>query len=204
MTKIFRLSIIIIVCLVIGNIQNLYADEKNYKIVKLVNEKVITNYDLEQRIKIYSSLNNVMINKENLDVVANKILNTMIDEILQLEQIKKYNIFIEDSEINDYINRVYLSESNDIKDFKLNFKNNNLDINILKESIRIMIGWNSLTNRLYYRTSEIDENELKKIMQNNLDMTKEQAENYLLQSQIGLRAKKLLRDIRAEATIENR
>ena len=30
------------------------AEEKNYKIVKLVNDKVITSYDLEQRVKLKS------------------------------------------------------------------------------------------------------------------------------------------------------
>ena len=41
-------------------------------------------------------------------------------------------------------------------------------------------------------------------MDKNSSLSIEQAENSLLQRQIGLRAQKLLRDIRAEATIENR
>ena len=41
-------------------------------------------------------------------------------------------------------------------------------------------------------------------MDSDPSLSKEQVENNLLQKQIGLRAQKLLRDIRTEATIENR
>jgi hypothetical protein len=41
-------------------------------------------------------------------------------------------------------------------------------------------------------------------MQNDASLSKEQAKNILLQKQIELRAKKLLRDLKAEANIETR
>ena len=41
-------------------------------------------------------------------------------------------------------------------------------------------------------------------MKENVSLSKEQAQNTLIQRQIELRAKKLLRDIRVEANIENR
>ena len=180
----------------------LYADEKNYRIVKLVNEQVITNYDLEQRIILYSMLNQV--NKDNVNDLASKILNLMVDELLQIEQIKKYNISISKIDIDEYINRVYLNSDIDIDDLNLMFEKNNLDINIFKKSIEIKLGWNDLAGRLFYRTSKINLIDLKNIMDKNPSLTKEKAENKLLQKQIGLRAQKLLRDIRTEATIENR
>ena len=180
----------------------LYADEKNYRIVKLVNEQVITNYDLQQRIILYSMLNQV--NKENVNELASKILNLMVDELLQIEQIKKYNISISKIDVDEYINRVYLNSDIDIDDLNLMFEKNNLDINIFKKSIEIKLGWNDLAGRLFYRTSKINLIDLKNIMDKNPSLTKEKAENNLLQKQIGLRAQKLLRDIRTEATIENR
>jgi hypothetical protein len=41
-------------------------------------------------------------------------------------------------------------------------------------------------------------------MQNDSSLSEEQAKNTLLQKQIELRAKKLLRDLKAEANIETR
>ena len=202
MIKKLRLLTILIVLFSSGAFSELYAEEKNYKIIKLVNEQVITNYDLEQRIVLYSMLNQV--NTDDINELAGKILYLMVDELLQLEQIKKYNISVSDIEIDEYIDRAYLNVNNNIDDFNLIFKKNNLDINILRKSIEIKLGWNDLAGRLFYRTSEINAVDLKDTMDSDPSLSKEQAENNLLQKQIGLRAQKLLRDIRTEATIENR
>ena len=198
------LQIIISISLLLSSYSTLNAEEKNYKIIKLVNNNVITNYDLEQRLKLYSTLNNVNINEENIDKLAVKMLSLMIDEKLQLEQLKSYEISVNESEINDYIERAYLNESNSLNEFIDALNNNNIDIAILKKSIEVMIGWNKLTGRLYYRTSEINKVDLENLMNEDPSLSKEQAEDILLQKQIGLRAKKLLRDIRIEANIENR
>ena len=202
MIKQFRLLVILIMLISSGTFSELYAVEKNYKIIKLVNEQVITNYDLEQRVVLYSMLNQV--NTDDINELAGKILYLMVDELLQLEQIKKYNISVSDIEIDEYIDRAYLNANNNIDDFNLIFKKNNLDINILRKSIEIKLGWNDLAGRLFYRTSEINAVDLKDTMDSDPSLSKEQAENNLLQKQIGLRAQKLLRDIRTEATIENR
>ena len=198
------LQIIISISLLLSSYSTLNAEEKNYKIIKLVNNNVITNYDLEQRLKLYSTLNNVNINEENFDKLANEMLSLMVDEKLQLEQINSYEISVNESEINDYIERAYLNESNSLNEFIDALNNNNIDIAILKKSIEVMIGWNKLTGRLYYRTSEINKVDLENLMNEDPSLSKEQAEDILLQKQIGLRAKKLLRDIRIEANIENR
>ena len=198
------LQIIISISLLLSSYSTLNAEEKNYKIIKLVNNNVITNYDLEQRLKLYSTLNNVNINKGNIDKLADEMLSLMVDEKLQLDQLKSYEISVNESEINDYIERAYLNESNSLNEFIDALNNNNIDIVILKKSIEVMIGWNKLTGRLYYRTSEINKIDLENLMNEDPSLSKEKAEDILLQKQIGLRAKKLLRDIRIEANIENR
>ena len=198
------LQIIISISLLLSSYSTLNAEEKNYKIIKLVNNNVITNYDLEQRLKLYSTLNNVNINKGNIDKLADEMLSLMVDEKLQLDQLKSYEISVNESEINDYIERAYLNESNSLNEFIDALNNNNIDIAILKKSIEVMIGWNKLTGRLYYRTSEINKVDLENLMNEDPSLSKEHAEDTLLQKQIGLRAKKLLRDIRIEANIENR
>ena len=198
------LQIIISISLLLSSYSTLNAEEKNYKIIKLVNNNVITNYDLEQRLKLYSTLNNVNINEENIDKLAVEMLSLMVDEKLQLDQLKSYEISVNESEINDYIERAYLNESNSLNEFIDALNNNNIDIAILKKSIEVMIGWNKLTGRLYYRTSEVNKVDLENLMNEDSSLSKEQAEDILLQKQIGLRAKKLLRDIRIEANIENR
>ncbi len=202
--KKFIFQTILTVLIILSSYSILYAEEKNYKIIKLVNDQIITNYDLEQRLKLYATLNNVNINKENIDKLAAEMLVLMVDEKLQLEQIKSYKIFINKSEVDNYIKRAYLSEDKTLNDLIFVLNENNLDIAILKEAIEIMLGWNELAGKLFYRTSEISNVDLKNVIKDDPSLSKDQAVNILLQKQIGLRAKKLLRDLRIEANIENR
>ena len=200
----FRFDIILSIIFLLSINFTTIAEEKNYKIIKLVNDQVITNYDLEQRLKLFSVLNNADINKENIDQLGKQMLVLMVDEKLQNEQIEFYEISINESEINDYINRAFLNEEKDINKLIASLKSNNININILKESIKITLGWNKLANNLYYRSSKINPLELENAMKQDLSLSKQEAENMLLQKQILLRAKKLLRDIKAEANIETR
>ena len=202
--KKIRFNIILIILLLTNCISVLNAEEKNYKIIKLVNDQIITNYDLEQRLKLFSVLNNVAIDQENIDRYGKQMLSLMVDEKLQLEQIISYKIFIKDSEVNDYIDRAYLNKDKDMEGLLIDLKNKNVDIKILKETIKIRLGWYNLSNRLYFRDSEINKIELENKMSQNPSLSEDQAKNLILQKQIDLRAKKFLRDIRAEANIENR
>lgn len=180
------------------------AKEQSYKIIKLVNDQVITNYDLEKRLNLFSFLNNVTINNENMQRYNSEMLKLMVDEKLKLEQIKLYGVKIEKNEIEEYISSVFLASNENLLDLTENLNSNNIDINILYESIKIQLGWNKLAGRLFYRNAEINDIDLIKIMEQDTTLGKDQAKNILIQDQINLRAKKFLRDLRIEANIENR
>ena len=68
----------------------------------------------------------------------------------------------------------------------------------------IQLGWNELSGRLFFRTAEITDIDLSNTMDKNASLSEDQARNLIVQRQIELRAKKLLRDLRSEANIENR
>tara|TARA_B110000008_G_scaffold236287_1_gene241524 strand:+ start:83 stop:688 length:606 start_codon:yes stop_codon:yes gene_type:complete len=188
--------------LLIGNLAISTTDEKNFKIIKLVNDQVITNFDLEQRIKLLATLNKININSENIDQYARELISLMVDEKLQHEQMKKYNISITQKEVDEYIKKAY--SNNDTNQIISLLNQNNINVNILYESIRIKIGWNELTGRLYYRTAKVDPVDLEDAMQQNPTLSEKMVNNILIQRQIELRASKLLRDLKSEANIENR
>ena len=202
MNNVFKFLLIII--LTINFIVFSNAKEQNYKILKLVNDKVITNYDLEQRLQLFSLLNKQPINQNNIDQYADEMLKLMIDEKLQLEQIKKYEVQIQSNEIDDYIERAFLNSEQNISDFQNLLISNNIDINFLIESLSIQLGWNKLTGQLFYRSSEINNIDLDEASKRNPTLSSEQIKNSLIQKQIALRAEKLLRDLRLEANIETR
>lgn len=204
MFKKIRLIFIYLFIVSVFSTSIIFASSKTYKIVRLVNDQVITNYDLENRLKLFSFLNSININNENIDHYANEMLKLMVEEKLQIEQVKKYNIVISDNEVENYIKEVYASSNENILDFKNSLSLNNIKFDIFKESIRIQIAWNELAGRLFYRSLKVSEADIKNLIEKNPSITSDQARNMIIQKQINLRAKKLLRDLKTEANIEIR
>ena len=204
MFKRIRLIFIYLFLVYLFSTSILFASSKTYKILRLVNDQVITNYDLENRLKLFSFLNNVSINNENIDSYANEMLKLMVEEKLQIEQIKKYNIVISDDEVENYIKEAYIGSNKNILDLKNSLSLNNIKFDIFKESIRIQIAWNELAGRLFYRTLKVSELDIINLTEKDPSITIKQARNMIIQKQIDLRAKKLLRDLKTEANIEIR
>lgn len=176
---------------------------QSYKIIKLVNDQVITNYDLEKRLQLFSILNNVEITDNNIDHYASEMIKLMVDEKIQIEQIKKYNIKIKESEIKEFTKKILMNSDN-AKNIENELKANDINISILEDSIKIQLGWNELSNKLFYRDAEISEIDLKNALSQNPSLSIEQAKYLITQNQVELRSRKLLRDLRAESNIENR
>ena len=176
---------------------------QSYKIIKLVNDQVITNYDLEKRLQLFSILNNVEITDNNIDHYAREMIKLMVDEKIQIEQIKKYNIKIKESEVKEFTEKI-LMNSDHSKNIENELKINDINISILEDSIKIQLGWNELSNKLFYRDAEISETDLKNALSQNPSLSIEQAKYLITQNQVELRSRKLLRDLRAESNIENR
>ncbi|MDC3144105.1 hypothetical protein OA527_03705 [Pelagibacteraceae bacterium] len=195
---------IIFIVLILNVISISFAKEQSYKIIKLVNNQVITNYDLEMRLQLFSFLNKVSIDEKSISGYAKQMLNLMIDEKIQLEHINKYQINIEINKVDEYIAEAILKPNQSISELERDLKTNNIDIKILKESIMIQLGWNELSGKLFFRTAEITDIDLSNTMEKNASLSEDQARNLIIQRQIELRAKKLLRDLRSEANIENR
>ena len=204
MIKKITIKIIIIFSTIVFSYSIAIANELSHKIIRLVNDQVITNYDLEKRLQLFALLNNLEINENNIDKYATSMLSLMVDEKLQIEQIKKYNIYIDDVDVKDYIARAYIKQNQSHSELLSILEINNIDISVLNEPVRILLGWNELSGRLFYRSSEINALDLENTVKQDPTLSEEDAKNILLQNQISLRSKKLLRDIRLEANIENR
>ena len=111
---------------------------------------------------------------------------------------------MQSSEIDDYIIEVFLASEQNINDLTKSLASNDIDINFLKESLEIQLGWNKLIGKLFYRTSEINKTDFDETRKKYPTLSEESIKSSLLQKQITLRAEKLLRDLRLEANIENR
>ena len=192
----------IILFLILVSTLQVSAEVEDNRIIILVNDEIITNYDIVQRLKIYSIVNQVEITPTNNATIANKMIDELIDQILKNEKTKEYNIEITAEELQYYVDLFFENRGQD-RDFVYDLmEQSNTNIKHFLLMLESDITWQTLINNLYYRITSISEVELEEMKKDYPDVSLEQAESYILERQLGLQSSKMLRDLRSEATIE--
>ena len=179
-----------------------YAVEDQNKIAVLVNDNVITNYDIEQRIKIFAILNRTQITLDNRTIITTKIVDELIDGMLKSEKIKEYNINVDSSDLNDYENHYFKARGLNKDELFEIMQINNINTDQFYTMLYNEIAWQILINRLYYRITSVSNEEVEELMNKESQLTQELAKKIIMDKQLALKSSKMLRDLKSEATIE--
>ncbi len=178
------------------------SDDNSNRIEVLVNEKMITKYDIIQRLKVNSILNRTEINENNYNQLVNVVIDDLVIEKLKIKKIEEYNIGFSKDEFNQHEKRFLLNINYNKKDLEELFTTNNINFNYLTDFLEIDLKWQKLIYGLYYRVSSVTEKEISDLISKNPDINEETASNLLLQKQLDLKSMKLIKDLKDEATIE--
>jgi len=176
--------------------------DNSNRIEILVNENIITKYDITQRLKINAILNRLEINENNYNILLNAVIDDLIVEKLKIKKIKEYSISFDKDEFDQHEYRFISSMSHNKENLKQLFLNNEVNYNYLRESVEIDLQWQKLIYGLYLRVSSVTDQEISNLISKNPDLSREAASDLLLQKQLDLKSIKLINDLRDEATIE--
>ncbi len=182
---------------------NVIADDKiEHKIAVLVNEDVITSYDIIQRLKLTAIIQGINLNTQNTQLMVNNVVDELIREKVKLSKINEYQIKVKDEEYTEFeINFFTRNKINQDEILNL-LKENKMNYQELKKYLMGELAWNKLINGLFFRLTSISDLEVDELINKNPNLSVEQAENLVIQRQLDLQSSKLLRDIMNEATIE--
>ena len=137
------------------------------KIVLKVENEIITNYEVKNKILTSLVLAGEQITQENINNLKKRALESLIENKLKFIELKKYKIEKNINQINSYLNSI---SGNDILALEKKFKDNNLDYSLFLEEIEIQTRWQNFIYIFYKEKIEINENsvndELKKIVEN--------------------------------------
>ena len=174
----------------------------DHRIAILVNDQLITSYDIIQRMKMRAILNEADITPENSNRLANIAADELIKEKLKNEKLIEYGISIDGDEYiqheDNFYNNISLSK---ILLTEL-FEKNNINYNEFKNYLIGEMSWQKLISGMYYRLTSASKIEIQEIMLKNPELTSDIAEGIVIQKQLDLKSSKMIRDMFNEATIE--
>ena len=177
-------------------------NDKTNRIEVLVNENIITKYDIVQRLKINSILNRVEITDINYNQLLNIVIDDLVIEKLKIKKIEEYNISFNKNEFITHEKRYLLNLNFSKKELEELFYINDINYNHLNELLEIDLKWQKLIYGLYFRVTSVTKQEISELTSKNPSIDEETANDLILQKQLDLKSKKLIKDLRDEATIE--
>jgi len=162
--------------------------EDRYEIVVSIDNKVITNFDIQKEINYLLALNPSLNNlpKKQIYEIAKESL--VREEIKEKEILKYYNINYKDPElsllIENIYNRLNIANENEFNKYLSNF---DLSIEIISTKLAIEKTWNRLIFEKFNQLINLDELRLKKELEKNLSQP--QTQNRYLISEIIFQSK---------------
>ena len=166
MNKIFKYFLIIFF-FIYQDINISFSSVKNSIIAKVGNE-IITLIELENKINTTLILANQEINQENIDKLKSTSLKRLIDLKIKQNEIKKFNIAINNLAIENHMSNISNNLNIDPKELKKFFKLNMISYNQYRNEVEIEFLWQKLIAQLYSSKININkdqiENEIKEIL----------------------------------------
>ncbi len=129
-----------------------------------VNDDMVTSYDLKQRMLLLMATSGVQVTQENYSQFQSQALRSLIDERLQMQEMKHWKVNVEDKEVDDELNRM-AQQSNMDKDQLLGeLKKIGVEPATLKAQIRAQVGWNELVGGRYHSNAQVGRDQIDSTM----------------------------------------
>ena len=139
-----------------------YANLENSIIVKIDNQ-IITNFEIKNKILTTLVLSNKEINQENINNLKSQALEALIQLKLKTNELSKYDIEISNIQLEQYL---YSSFSTDINSLKKKFDNNGLDFDLFIEELKVGLKWQQFIFSKYSNKINIDSSQVENELEN--------------------------------------
>ena len=195
------------ILLIIIFFQSLYINAnafnaKEHRIAVLVNDQLITSYDVVQRMKLSVILSGIEITTENKNQLLNSVVDELIKENLKKQKINEYEITVSEEEYLQQELRFYQNSPLNKDDLIKVFELNDIKYSEFKKYLIDDISWQKLISGMYYRLTSTSEIEIEEIIMKNPNISEKIAREIIVQKQLDLKSNKMIRDLLNEATIE--
>lgn len=129
------------------------------KILVKVGNKIITNYELKNKILTTLVLSKQNINQTNINKIKKQSIDSLIQKKIKQIELDKYKYEVDQSRVDNYLKSI---SSNNILEFKNNFQNNSISFDLFLEEIQIQFKWQQLILNIYSPKIEINQANIDK------------------------------------------
>lgn len=129
-------------------------------IVAVVNNSVISNYDLDQRIGLALVTSGVQRSPEIVEALRPQALNRLIDDKLKMNEAARYNVIIPEPEIQNALERLARDNNMSFQEIERLLSENGVTVESLRAQLIADIAWNRLLEGLFLPRVSLSQDEV--------------------------------------------
>jgi len=142
------------------------------KIAAIVNDQIISEYDLQQRMALFFASSGLSPTRETIERMRPEILQGLIDEKLQIQEATEYEIIATQEDVNRAVSFIARQNNADADQFRTLLARAGVSWNSYVDQIYAQIVWDRLVRARFRQNVNVTEGEVEDFMdryEDNLD-----------------------------------
>jgi peptidyl-prolyl cis-trans isomerase SurA len=160
--------------LLVGGLAPAARAEEAIAITAIVNDEVITNLDVSERLALVITTTGITNSPEVEKRLTPQIIQTLINEALQLQEAKRLSITVSDKEIDAAIAAIEQERKRPPGSLQAFLEKQNVKLRALQYQLRAQIAWGKVVTRKLRRNVTISEDEILRTQQADATVGEEQ------------------------------
>ncbi|HEX7774892.1 MAG TPA: peptidylprolyl isomerase [Parvibaculum sp.] len=133
-------------------------------IAAVVNDKIISRYDLEQRVKLIMATSGIPNTPENVSRIEPQVLRALVDEALEMQEAKRLDVKVEQSDINKELDSIAKRANMSPAEIDAYLKHNGVSKSSLVDQIQADIAWNKVIGQQFGALISVGEDEIDDVL----------------------------------------
>lgn len=147
-----------------GTVQAEEATESAQGIAAVVNDQIVSRYDLEQRVKLIMVTSGIPNTPENVSRIEGQVLRGLVDEALERQEAKRLEIKVEQTEIDKQLEGIAKRAGMSMEQIDAFLKENDVSKSSLVNQIYADIAWNKVVGQQFGPLVTVGEQEIDEIL----------------------------------------
>ncbi len=129
-------------------------------IAAIVNDTVISLYDVDQRVRLFMVTSGIPETPETVDRLRGQVLRSLIDEKLQMQEAGEAEISISKEAVDDSITRLAQQGNMNLEEILKFLKDNDINEDTLRAQIEAELAWSQYVRRRYGGRISVSETDI--------------------------------------------
>lgn len=137
-----------------------WAQRNVMRIAAIVNDDLISVYDLESRVRWVVLTTGIKPNNQNQRQIIQQVLRDMVDERLRMQEADRLGVRVSDREIDNEIEQLASRNNLTADQFTQQVTQRGVDTNTVRTLIKTSLAWNKVAQRQLRRQIEVTDEEI--------------------------------------------